>query len=226
MKRCAIALGLLVAACDLSIAETNVNVTPPVPDASAKDGSGSSQTPTDDAGTKPPEDAPSSSASTLYVGICVVALANRDPEQALRFYTNVTRTDSSIELDATPLKGWEKTPPEHYMTPATVSASLKRGTAVKASSAVTAEGTFSLSFGTLNLVAEANSISGRDATIESLTMAGKAGLPGKSFCARFSGQLTVPYSYEFKASENTCLFFPVIEGQATPSFAPSAFVCP
>lgn len=171
-------------------------------------------------------DATTSPEETLYFGACVTALVQRDPAQALRFFTLVKRTPTSLEVDATPMLGWNLNPPPgQATTPPQVLQSYKRGTAAKASSAVAADGSFSLALGTLNLVAEANSLSGREAKIEGLTLAGRVGNDG-NFCARFSGQLTVPYEYTFKADENTCLFIRLPEGTATPPLQSSAFVCP
>jgi hypothetical protein len=178
---------------------------------------------------KPPEQA----VEETYGAICVTALANRDPEQALRFYTESKYVPDGpgaptgkLTLNLTAMKGWEVNPPPgKYVAPTTFSKSETRGNPISVSATpVNEKGRFTANLGTANLTAEANSISGREAVIENVTLDGIFGT--SAFCSTLGGNLTVPYAYDFKPAENTCVFFKLKEGDPFPKPKPADFVCP
>jgi hypothetical protein len=157
----------------------------------------------------------------LYVALCVSKLASGDPEQALRFYTQV-KAGAALELRMTPLLGWAEGAP---VSPPTVSTTYLRGTPFVVTASRGQGGRFTASAGTVNLPGEANSVSGRALTITNLVLDGKTS-GGSRFCSTLSGTMTDPYAYEFKASENTCLFVAVADGAALPKVPANEFVCP
>lgn len=181
--------------------------------------------------TKPPETA----VEALYVGICVTSLAARDPNQALRFYTETKFTPDpaggggKITMNVTPLRGWDpNSPPSGApVTPAGVSKSETRGATITAADVPVAagQGRFTANLGTINLAGEANSISGRDAVIEGAVLDGRFG-SGDRFCSTLGGQLTKPYGFTFDPAQNTCLFVKAKEGDKIPTIDAAEFVCP
>ncbi len=179
--------------------------------------------------TKPPETA----VEGLYVGICVTALAARDPSQALRFYTETKYTPGTgggkLTINITPMIGWDKTVPPsgEYTQPKSVSKSETRGTTITATDVAVADGQgrFTANLGTINLSGEANSISGRDAVIENTVLDGRFG-DGDRFCSTLGGNLTVPYSFTFNPDQNTCVFVKAKEGDKLPALTSEEFVCP
>lgn len=178
--------------------------------------------------TKPPETA----VEALYVGVCVTALAARDPSQALRFYTETKFTPDQasgggkITMAVTPMLGWDKAN-NQYTQPKTVSKSETRGATINVNDVPVAagQGRFTANLGTVNLSGEANSVSGRDAVIEDTVLDGRFG-GGDRFCTTLGGQLTIPYGFTFDPAQNTCLFVKVKEGDALPTIASEEFVCP
>ena len=187
------------------------------------------QAPTGDASfdSKPPETA----VEALYVGICVTSLAAGDPEQALRFYTETKYTPDAADaasgklaMTVTPMVGWDVAG-NRYVSPATVRS--PRGAATRSRSsdvAVTGDGRFTASLGTVHLAQEANSVSGRAAVIEGTTLDGRFSA-GDRFCSTLGGLLTVPYQFTFDPKQNTCLFTKVKEGDPLPKIDSSEFVC-
>lgn len=177
--------------------------------------------------SKPPETA----VEALYVGICVTALAARDPEQALRFYTETKYTPDEanpatgkLSLTVTPMRGWD-VPGKRYIAPETVSKSETRGGSVTIDDVpVTGGGRFTAPLGTVNLAKEANSVSGREAVIENTTLDGLFSA-GDRFCSTLGGMLTVPYNFSFDPKENTCIFTKVKEGDPLPKIESSEFAC-
>jgi hypothetical protein len=177
--------------------------------------------------TKPPDTA----TEALYVGVCVTALAAKDPAQALRFYTETKYTpgtggaDGKVTMIVSPLQGWDKAKND-YITPTAVSKANIRGPAITVPDVPVkaADGRFTANLGTINLPGEANSISGRDAVIVTAVLDGKFGVG--EFCSTLGGNLTVPYAYTFNPKENTCLFIKVNEGDPVPTRASAQFVCP
>lgn len=174
--------------------------------------------------TKPPEVA----TESLYVGICVTALASKDPEEALRFYTKTKFVPDpagggKLSMEVTPLLGWDN---GGYVTPMNVSQGQTRGSPLTKDDITVAAGAgrFTANLGVLNLPGAANSISGRDAVINDATLDGRFGDP--EFCSTLGGHLTVPYEYDFVPSENTCLFIKVKEGDPVPVKKAADFVCP
>lgn len=177
--------------------------------------------------TKPPETA----VDALYVGICVTALAARDPSQALRFYTETKFTPDpagggKITMAVTPLLGWDKVNNE-FTQPKTVSKSETRGATINVADTPVAagQGRFTANLGTVNLNGEANSVSGRDAVIEGTVLDGRFG-GGDRFCTTLGGQLTIPYGFTFDPAQNTCIFVKAKEGDPLPTIASEEFVCP
>ena len=180
--------------------------------------------------TKPPETA----VEALYVGICVTALAARDPSQALRFYTETKFTPDpsgggKITMAVTPMLGWDKNVPPsgEYTQPKSVSKSETRGATINVADVPVAagQGRFTANLGTVNLNGEANSVSGRDAVIEGTVLDGRFG-GGDRFCTTLGGDLTVPYSFKFDPAQNTCIFVKAKEGDPLPTIASEEFVCP
>jgi hypothetical protein len=176
--------------------------------------------------TRPPEEA----VESLYVGICVTALAARDPNQALRFYTETKFVPDpagggKLTMNVAFLRGWD-TANNTYTSPTSVSKSETRGATVVVTDAPVAagDGRFTAVLGTVNLPGEANSVSGRDAVIEDTTLEGRFG-GGDRFCSTLGGQLTVPYSFTFDPAANTCLFVKVNEGDPLPAIDSNEFVC-
>lgn len=175
---------------------------------------------------KPPETA----VEALYVGICVTTLAAGDPEQALRFYTESKYTPDApgastgqVTFKITPMVGWDIAG-KKAIKPATASKSETRGPAIDVPPfAVSADGRYTANLGTINLVREANSISGRDAIIQGAVLNGLYGV--ERFCATLGGQLTSPYALTFKPEENTCIFQKVNEGDPLPAIPAGDFVC-
>lgn len=184
---------------------------------------------------KPPEEA----VEGLYVGICVASLAARDPEQALRFYTETKYTPDGpgaetgkLTLTVTPMLGWD-VGAKQPTSPATVSKAETRGETVTTEVPVGNGGRFTAVLGevdpergtpVIELVEEANSISGRAASIENTTLDGLFSA-GDRFCSTLGGHLFVPYSFTFDPKENTCLFLKVNEGDPLPQVDSSEFVC-
>ncbi|HVJ93984.1 MAG TPA: hypothetical protein VM580_29545 [Labilithrix sp.] len=177
--------------------------------------------------SKPPEAA----VEGLYAGICATVLAAKDPEQALRFYTETKYTPDGegsstgkLTLTVTPMVGWDFGSGQ-YISPATVSKSETRGASITIPDMpVTAGGRFTAALGTVNLAKEANSVSGRDAVIENTVLDGLFSA-GDRFCATLGGQLTVPYGLALNASDNICIFQKVNEGDPLPKIPSAEFAC-
>lgn len=102
---------------------------------------------------------------------------------------------------------------------------LKLGAPVTATSPVAANKVYRASFGAATLLADANSISGRELVFSELTLDGTFSGLGKGFCGQLSAKLTQPVALELKGDQNTCLFFPTSEGAPLPEPAPADFVC-
>jgi hypothetical protein len=177
---------------------------------------------------KPPEE----KTTALYVGVCVTTLASKDPNQALRFYTESTYTPDApgaatgkLTFVLTPMVGYSLAT-NSPITPASVSRSETRGAAIPvAEFPVAANGRFTATIGTVNLTKESNSISGRDAIIENAILDGVYGA-GDRFCSTLGGLLTSPYSFTFDPKQNTCLFQKVAaDGAPMPTFTASEFGC-
>jgi hypothetical protein len=176
--------------------------------------------------SKPPDTA----VEALYVGICVTSLAAGDPEQALRFYTKTKYTpdaanpsQGTLSMSVAAMVGWDvalKRP----ISPKIVAASEVRGNAIEvAPMTVTGTGRLTAQLGTVNHPEEANSISGRTAVIEGAALDGLFGA-GDRFCTTLGGQLTIPYSFTFEPSANTCLFQKVKEGDPLPQIPAADYV--
>ena len=172
--------------------------------------------------TKPPETA----TEALYVGICTTALASKDPAQALRFYAKSKYTPDGagggkLNLGLKFLVGWQN---GDYITPSKVADSETRGNEITAADLTVGEGgRFTANLGTMNLPADANSISGREAVINNTIIEGK--FAAKEFCATLGGHLVVPYEYDFVPKDNVCLFIEVKDGDPVPAREQGDFVC-
>ena len=177
--------------------------------------------------SKPPETA----VEALYIGICVTSLAARDPEQALRFYTETKyvpdgagAATGKLTLSVTPMVGWD-IPGNKYITPASVSKTETRGTPIVIKDVpVDASGRFTANLGEVNLAQETNSVSGRAAVISDAILDGLYGA-GDRFCSTLAGLLTVPYTSVFDPKQNTCLFTKATEGSAVPKIPVTEFAC-
>jgi hypothetical protein len=177
---------------------------------------------------KPPEE----KTTALYVGVCVTTLASKDPNQALRFYTESTYTPDGpgaatgkLTFLLTPMVGYNLAT-NSPITPTSVSKSETRGASIQVPDfAVAANGRFTAPIGTVTLTKESNSISGRDAIIENSILDGVYG-GGDRFCSTLGGQLTSPYAFTFDPKQNTCLFQKVAaDGAPMPTFTASEFGC-
>jgi len=174
---------------------------------------------------------PATAAEALYIGICVTLISGGDPELALRFYTTSKYTPDSagsasgkLLLTVTPMVGYDVVA-KQPVKPASVSKSETRGDAIAVpETSVSASGRFTANLGTVNLVREANSISGNNIVIERTVLDGLFG-SGDRFCTTLAGQLTSPYQLTFEASKNTCIFQKVKEGDPLPKIPASDFVC-
>lgn len=176
--------------------------------------------------SKPPETA----QEALYVGICTTILANKDPEQALRFYTKSKYVPNGPEsgtltLTVKPMVGWD-TAKSDYIKPASVSASETRGNEklVENIPVTGAQSRFTAQLGTMELPPEANSVTGRPVQIDNATLDGRFG--ETQFCAKLGGKLVKPYEANFVPDENICLFIKVKEGDPLPEKKGAEFVCP
>ena len=175
---------------------------------------------------KPPEEA----VEQLYVAVCVTSLSGRNPEQALRFYTETKFVPEGgggkLTLTMSPLVGWNDPPTDAYIPPAeiTVAKSETRGDPLSAEMTVGADGRFTQNLGKIDLDRAANSVSGRAAVIENVTLDGVFG-SDERFCAQLSGSLTVPYNATLNPALNTCIFLKATEGQKVPALTQGEFTC-
>jgi hypothetical protein len=171
-------------------------------------------------------------AKSLYVAICGFSIAGYDPTYTFRFYVEASLAHQSahqngadgLTLAMTPLVGWDADTGQ-AKPPTNVTHDQTIGQPITATSAIT-DGKYSSAFGILDVPPLANGINGVAARVEQLNLDGpfQAGL-GAPFCAGVAGQLTVPLDYEFVRNENTCLFFPIAEGDPLPVVQASDFHC-
>jgi hypothetical protein len=193
-------------------------------EAGPNDGPSDASTFVTDGGTEGGTSILSPGAPTLFAGICVTSLAAGDPEQAIRFYTVLDRsTPGGMTVSLTPMVGWN-TATNTPVAPSRVSLSETRGETVTQRVTLQSLDRFTVDLGTLNLVAEANSISGRNAVIEDVRFEGIYRGTADT-CTTLSGELTSPYSFVLASDRNTCLFVPVADGDPFPTRARAAFTC-
>ena len=180
---------------------------------------------------KPPEQA----VEQLYVAVCVVSLAARDPAQAFRFYTESKYVPDGpgaptgkLTLTLTTLKSWDfsKNPPQgQYFEPTVFTSADKQGQPIVITDTpVSDKGRFTANLGKVNVVAAANPISGRDAVIDNVVLDGLFGTD--NFCSTFGGTLVEPYVAELPPEKNTCIWTKVKDGDPFPKLTQDKFVCP
>jgi len=183
-----------------------------------------------DSGTTFDAALPAGSLTGLYFGACLSKLAAGRVDRVLRFYTEVTYIQDAapavtgkISIKLTPLK---LTQPGN-LPPPTVSKSETIGsTYTIMDSPTNALGVYDGKIGTnvddepnteIKVPGEANPISGREIEVESAAVSGRFG-PGK-FCSQLSGEVVVPTVITLEGADNTCIYFPVKEGDPTPPLA-------
>jgi len=170
-----------------------------------------------------PDPLPIPALDGVYFTACLTRLAAGRVDRVFRFYTEVQFVPTkgpggglsgSIELSMTPLRlGPVQGPPTMVSREQTV------GTTVKMVATTNSAGVYgSGTFGTLNIPAEANPISGRLIVIENAASPGRFGA-GK-FCSQLSGEVVEPTIITFIGNENTCIHFPVKSGDPLPALAP------
>ena len=171
-----------------------------------------------DAGAPPP----TTPIRAIYFAACLTKLAAGRTDRVLRFYTEVTYTpggassDGKLALKLTALKLAQP----GNLPPATVSKGETVGTTYSSTSAVKPNGGFNAEFGTMTIPGTANPISGRDIVFET------AALPGRfqagKFCSQIAGDITTPTVITLTGDDNTCIYFPVNEGDPPPALAVDA----
>ncbi len=180
---------------------------------------------------KPPETA----VEQLYVAVCVVSLANRDPAQAFRFYTESKyvpdgpgSATGKLSLVMTTLKSWDHSvnPPNgQYFEPSVFTAADKRGEPILVNDIpVSDKGRFTANLGKVTVTDAANPVSGRQAVLDFVVLDGLFGTD--NFCSTFGGTLVEPYVAELPPDKNTCVWTKVKEGDAFPKLTKEQFVCP
>ncbi len=207
-------------------------------------------TPTD---SGPPADgaAPTDTIEGLYFASCYPGdLAAGDIQKVLRFYTEVkfvpgvAGASGTLDLKLSPMIGWDvagSTP----VAPKSVSKSEIRGNAfIMPTASVNAGGKFeSVYREEVNLVADANSLSGRAITLQPVKFAGifsaTAGpgdggadsgtdggaKPRPRFCSTLEGAISKPIVQQLDPAKNFCLFFPANEGDPLPAITLGDYVC-
>jgi hypothetical protein len=164
----------------------------------------------------------------LYFGACLSTLAASRIDRVLRFYTEVAYTpptsaaQGTIELKLTALKvGPNQGPPLRVSKAETVGQ-----TYTVAKGPLSASGVYAGALGTLTVPGAANPISGRDIVVE------QAAVPGRfapaRFCSQLSGHVVQPTDLQLEGDANTCLYFPVKEGDPVPAIQNGDFAagCP
>lgn len=171
---------------------------------------------TSDSGVIPRPDAiaPVMPVSGTYYTACLTKLAAGRVDRALHFYSAVTFTSSGaggrLSIELTPLK---ITAPA--TAPSTVSKTQAVGSPISIVSAtVSATGLYKAPAGTVTIPGEANNISGRPITIETAAFNGRFG--AGTFCSQLSGEVTSPTFITLVGDENTCIYFPVKDGDVPP----------
>lgn len=168
--------------------------------------------------TAPPTD----SFKGLYFGACLSVLAAGRIDRVLRFYTEVeftpdaTGATGKLKLKLTALKLGANNGP-----PATVGADQKVGATLEADTTTNAAGVYAADFGTANIPAAANPISGREIVVEMTSLPGR--FAKDKFCSQLIGHVVVPTDIPLEGDANTCLYFPVKEGDATPAITNEMF---
>ena len=154
---------------------------------------------------------PAQTTEALYFGVCFSKLAAGRIDRVLRFYTKVKATPTTVTVELTALKLAEGGGP-----PATVSKSGTVGQTYTVTNAPrAASGVYApASLGTITIPGAANPISGRDIVVEQAAVPGK--LVAGKFCSQLSGQVVSPTAITLEGADNTCIYFPVQDGDPTP----------
>lgn len=165
------------------------------------------------ADAKPIKDA----VTGTYYTACLTKLAAGRVDRALHFYSALTFAPSGsggrITIQMTPLR---------VTAPATQPSAISKAQTVGnpftvSSASVAASGIYSSApVGTVVIPGEANTISGRPITIESAAVPGVFTGGGK-FCSQFAGEVTSPTIITLVGEENTCVYFPVTDGDKPPT---------
>ena len=167
--------------------------------------------------------APTESFKGLYFGACLSALAAGRIDRVLRFYTEAKFTPDAtggtgrLTLKLTALKlGPDKG------APPTVGKDQIVGTTLEiVDTPTTPAGVYAASFGTASIPGEANPISGRPIVVEMTSLPGRFA-KGK-FCSQLIGHVVQPTDIILEGDLNTCVYFPVKEGDATPTITNEDF---
>jgi hypothetical protein len=172
---------------------------------------------------------PPGSFEGLYFAACLSKLAAGRVDRVLRFYTQVKfikdpdpATTGKISLELTPMKlGPNDGPPPTVSKDQTVGDSYK--IVDKPTNAI---GVYDGAIGSdidgdgkteVKIPGASNPISGREIEVETAAVNGRVG-PGR-FCSQLSGEVVVPTIITLEGDANTCLYFPVKEGDVTPTLA-------
>ncbi len=183
---------------------------------------GAPETGTTDAGTSTDAATAKDSAPApllTYLLSCSTQLSNGDPKNALRWWAE-SSGGTSPTLTLISFRGWDTAtgkvaPPTTFVKSARVGASL------------TQPGfgdTFTLSFATMTVVAEANSTAGTPLIFKPATFSGKLGAGGR-LCGGLGGTLTSPVTTPFDANFNPCVMVPLKEGDPIPALSFSDHQC-
>jgi hypothetical protein len=155
---------------------------------------------------------------TFHVS-CLSSLALEDTENSIRFIgdikvENITETGATVTMSLAPL------------TVGATSTSAVVGTPLTGTAEVSADKTFTLSFGaTVTVPGTANPISGSNIVIENGSMAGI--LKGAdAFCAELNGHVTAPVDYSLDPpSVDVCVFQRVVGDTVAPILDNALYVC-
>jgi hypothetical protein len=156
--------------------------------------------------------------SGLYYLACLTSLANGDPQKVFNFRATLTATATQLSVSATPLAIDVSGGP-----PQTVSTAGQVGSSATLMSAFASQFAFTTGAKTMTIPAEANPISGDTIVIDGAVLKGK--LTSGQFCATLEGDVSQPIALTLDAQSNTCLFVPITEGDATPTFSAGDFTC-
>ena len=161
---------------------------------------------------------PEGSVQGLYYGACLSTLAAGRVDRVLRFYTEVNYVadgpgakTGKIDLKLTPMKlGPNNGPPEK------VSKEWTTGqTYTVPATATNANGVYAAPLGTVNVPGNANPISGRDIIVEDAQVPGR--FAKEKFCSQLIGHVVQPTDIPLEGDKNTCIYFPVKEGDVPPT---------
>ena len=178
--------------------------------------------------------APVGTVEGLYFTACLSKLAAGRVDRVLRFYTVLKFTPTpggpsagKISLELTPMKLGPLDANGNPGPPPTVSKSETVGETFKiVDSPTNALGVYVGAIGSdtdsdgkteVKIPGIANPISGREIEVETAAVSGRFG-PGK-FCSQLSGEVVVPTVITLEGADNTCIYFPVKEGDPTPVLA-------